>query len=61
MVRNLAFAVGVRTLKCLVPILNDALPDGPRTVNLLLEMATPGPGTQLGPRTNAVLTINDND
>jgi hypothetical protein len=43
-----------------VPIVNDALADGDRTIHLQLDSPT-GPATQLGPRTDAVLTITDDD
>ena len=58
-VRTIVFAVGVRTQSCLVPILNDTLVDGARTVNLALSM--PGGTAQLGSPSTAELTINDND
>jgi hypothetical protein len=59
-VRLLTFAPTVRTQTCRVPVLDDTLVDGPRTVHLRLANPT-GPGAQLGPTTVAVLTINDND
>jgi hypothetical protein len=58
-VRTLVFAVGVRTVNCMVPILNDAALDGPKTV--FLQLDTPaGAGANLGSLINAVLTIADN-
>ncbi|MET0484579.1 MAG: Calx-beta domain-containing protein, partial [Candidatus Rokuibacteriota bacterium] len=53
------------SLTFLVPILDNATPDGVRTVNLALSNPGPNPGpiptTKLGTRSSAVLKIFDND
>jgi hypothetical protein len=59
-VRTLTFAAGVRTQNCLVPIVNNTLVDGARTVNLELSIP-PGGTALLGSPKTAQLTINDND
>jgi hypothetical protein len=56
---TVSFASGVLSQTFTVPILNDAFVEGNETVNLLLS--NPTGVAQLGPRTNAVLTIVDND
>jgi subtilisin family serine protease len=59
---TLTFAAGVRSMNCTIPILNDTIVDGPRTVNLALLNPAGTGGPQLGLLNNtAVLTINDND
>jgi len=57
---TLTFAAASRMVICTVPILNDTLVDGPRTVNLALTVPPGGSGLP-GSLTAAVLTINDND
>jgi hypothetical protein len=57
---TLTFAAGVRTVTCMVPVLNDTVVDGPRTVDLALSVG-PGGSALLGTPAAAVLTINDND
>ena len=57
---TLTFAAGARSVSCVVPILNDTLVDGARTVNLALAVA-PGGSALLGAPATAVLTLNDND
>jgi hypothetical protein len=57
---TLTFAAGVRSVPCNVPILNDTLVDGPRTVDLALSVP-PGGSALPGAITAATLTINDND
>src|SRR6185295_8087808 len=57
---TLTFAAGARSVNCVVPILNDTLVDGVRTVNLALGVS-PGGSALLGVQPAAVLTLNDND
>jgi hypothetical protein len=57
---TLTFAAGARSATCVVPILNDTLVDGARTVSLALAVA-PGGSALLGAPATAVLTLNDND
>jgi bacillolysin len=57
---TLTFAAGVRMVNCMVPILDDAVIDGAKTVNLALSVP-PGSSGLLGSPSAAVLTINDND
>jgi hypothetical protein len=57
---TLTFAAGSRTVTCTVPLLNDTVVDGPRTVNLELSVPPTSPG-MLGAPAAAVLTLNDND
>ena len=45
---------------CTVPLLNDTVVDGPRTINLALSVPPTSPG-MLGAPATAVLTLNDND
>jgi len=56
---TLTFGAGVTNLSFTVPILNDALPDGNRTVSLVLSNATGG--AVLGSPSTAVLTILDDE
>ena len=55
------FAVGQTSLTFPVPILDNATPDGVRTVNLTLSNPGPNATTTLGARFTAVLKIVDND
>jgi Calx-beta domain/Beta-propeller repeat len=57
--RVLTFGPGVRSVNTSIPLVNDALLEGPETVNLTLSNVT-GPAT-LGVRSTAVLTIEDGD
>jgi hypothetical protein len=59
MAGTLTFVAGESNKTVLVPILNDTLADGPRTVTLTLSDS--GGGATLGPRATAVLTIRDDD
>jgi hypothetical protein len=56
----LTFAAGSRTVSCVVPVINDTIFDGPRTVNLALSVP-PTSTARLAPQSTAVLTIEDND
>lgn len=56
---TLTFTGTVRQMTFMVPIANDTLPEGAETV--LLVLADPGGGAQLGPQAAATLTILDND
>jgi uncharacterized delta-60 repeat protein len=58
-VTNVSFAPGVTVRTVNVPILNNALADGDRTVLLSLSGATPT--RQIGVNSNAVLTIVDDE
>jgi hypothetical protein len=53
------FAAGQTTATVLVPLQNDALAEGPETVNLALT--NPAGGATLGAQSTAVLTIQDDD
>jgi hypothetical protein len=55
---TLTFAAGSRLVNCVVPIRNDTVVDGPRTVNVTLSG---NPALLIPSRSTAVLTINDND
>jgi subtilisin family serine protease len=55
---TLTFAAGSRLVNCIVPILNDTLVDGSRTVNVALSG---DPALLIPSRSTAILTINDND
>jgi len=55
------FAAGRTSLTFLVPILDNATPDGVRTVNLALSNPGPNGTTTIGARSTAVLKIVDND
>ena len=57
---TLTFAAGSRMVTCTVPLLNDTVVDGPRTINLALSVPPTSPG-MLGAPATAVLTLNDND
>jgi hypothetical protein len=56
---TLAFGAGETAKSFLVPIVNDTLADGPRTV--ILTLSDPGGGATLGLQSAAVLTIGDDD
>ena len=55
------FAAAKTSLTFLVPILDNATPDGVRTVNLTLSNPGPNGTTHLGTRITAILKIVDND
>jgi hypothetical protein len=56
---TLTFPVGVVITSFTVPILNDTTDEPKETINLTLS--TPGAGAAIGPLSQAVLTITDND
>jgi hypothetical protein len=56
---TLTFGAGVLSQTFTVPVLNNTIVDGKRTVNLALS--APGGGAQLGSRAAAVITIVDDD
>jgi Calx-beta domain/Right handed beta helix region len=56
---TLTFPVGVAMTSFTVPILNDTTHEAKETVNLTLT--APGSGAALGPTSQAVLSITDND
>ena len=56
---TLTFGPGVMSRTFVVPVINNTIVDGTRTVNLTLS--APGGGAQLGPRASAVLNILDED
>jgi hypothetical protein len=56
---TLTFPVGVVTTYFTVPIINDTTHEGKETLNLTLS--GPGAGAAIGPLSQAVLTITDND
>jgi hypothetical protein len=57
--RTLSFGPGVPAITVGVPTLTNAIPNGPRTVNLRLRNVTGG--AVLGPQSTAVLDLIDND
>ena len=59
MIGTITFNAGQTSRTFTVPIINDTLDDGNRTVNLTLS--NPTGGAQLGTQNTAVLTITDND
>ena len=58
---TVTFNAGQTSLTFPVPILDNATPDGVRTVNLALSNPGPNATTKLGTRSSAVLKIFDND
>jgi hypothetical protein len=56
---TLTFPVGVVMTSFTVPIINDTTHEGKETLNLTLS--APGVGAAIGPLSQAVLTITDND
>jgi hypothetical protein len=57
---TLTFAAGSRQVTCRIPVVDDGLIDGARTVNLALAIPPGGSGL-LGTPSTAVLTVQDND
>jgi hypothetical protein len=56
---TLTFAPGQASRSFKVPVLDDAVPDGPKTVNL--QLTNPSPNAWLATPSTAVLTITDDD
>jgi formylglycine-generating enzyme len=53
------FAVGATTAKMMIPIINDDLVEGAETVEL--QLRNPAGGAVLGAKTNAIITIKNDD
>jgi hypothetical protein len=58
--RVLTFAAGSRSVNCLVPLLDDTVIDGTKTLDLALSLPAGSPA-HLGAQSTAVVNIADND
>jgi len=59
--QTLRFPPGVSNASFQIPIVNDTLGEGPETFSLLLSNPLPASAAYLGPASNAVVTIVDDD